>query len=159
MIPPRLNVSSYPALHFSLRRQTLSRKMSSPAFTTAAALTISPPRSSADTSAFARRPTFAVVLARPSLTMIQTSRGGGGKKPKSRTTKSKITTQKLGLNLPGQQIPQGFTEFSEKLNGRVTMVSFVAALAAEVLNPAHPTIVQQVGFVFAPVNQLLQGLL
>lgn len=84
--------------------------------------------------------------------MVQTPR-------KSKKVKPKIETQKLGLDLPGQQIPQGFTEYSEKLNGRVTVVSFVAVLAAEVLNPVHPTIVQQVAFVLPPINELLKNVL
>lgn len=71
----------------------------------------------------------------------------------------KVATQKFGIDLPGQQIPQGFTEYSEQLNGRVTMVSLVAAVAAEVLNPAHPTIVQQVGFVMSPINNFFQSIL
>lgn len=37
----------------------------------------------------------------------------------------------------------GFTLFSEQFNGRAAMIGFVAAVGAEVLNPLHPTVAQQ----------------
>lgn len=43
---------------------------------------------------------------------------------------------------------KGFTFYSEKWNGRLAMLGFVIALATEVINPAHPTIVQQVASLF-----------
>lgn len=38
----------------------------------------------------------------------------------------------------------GFNLANETLNGRAAMLGFVIALGTEILNPAHPTIVQQV---------------
>jgi hypothetical protein len=43
-----------------------------------------------------------------------------------------------------KKIPQGFTLFSEQLNGRAAMFGFILALATEVINPNHPGIVAQV---------------
>lgn len=53
---------------------------------------------------------------------------------------------------PDKSIPQGFTLFSEKLNGRMAMIGFVAALGAEILSPAHPTVVEQVSAVFTTIG-------
>jgi hypothetical protein len=54
-----------------------------------------------------------------------------------------------------KSIPQGFTLFSENLSGRTAMLGFVAALGAEILPPAHPTVVEQVGSVFTTVSNIL----
>jgi len=40
--------------------------------------------------------------------------------------------------------PDGWTPYAEVWNGRFAMVGFVLALATQILNPAHPTIAQQV---------------
>ncbi|GAB0497320.1 hypothetical protein MMPV_008652 [Pyropia vietnamensis] len=45
-------------------------------------------------------------------------------------------------NLPTK--PEGFTPNAEVWNGRFAMIGFVLALGTQVLNPAHPTIAQQV---------------
>lgn len=39
--------------------------------------------------------------------------------------------------------PEGFTPNAEVWNGRFAMIGFVLALGTQVLNPAHPTIAQQ----------------
>lgn len=52
--------------------------------------------------------------------------------------------------------PQGFTEFSETLSSRAAMVGFVAAFGAEILNPARPTIVQQITNIFTTVQNLIE---
>lgn len=51
-------------------------------------------------------------------------------------------------------IPQGFTLFSETLNGRAAMVGFFLALSTELINPQHPGIVAQVGSVFSTIQHL-----
>eukprot|EP00188_Purpureofilum_apyrenoidigerum_P000596 Plantae.Rhodophyta-Purpureofilum_apyrenoidigerum.ctg12704.p1 GENE.Plantae.Rhodophyta-Purpureofilum_apyrenoidigerum.ctg12704~~Plantae.Rhodophyta-Purpureofilum_apyrenoidigerum.ctg12704.p1 ORF type:complete len:101 (-),score=25.24 Plantae.Rhodophyta-Purpureofilum_apyrenoidigerum.ctg12704:89-391(-) len=43
---------------------------------------------------------------------------------------------------------QGFTFWSETWNGRFAMLGFVIAVATEVINPNHPTIVDQVKTLF-----------
>mmetsp|Transcript_11733 Transcript_11733/g.28615 ORF Transcript_11733/g.28615 Transcript_11733/m.28615 type:complete len:116 (+) Transcript_11733:423-770(+) len=40
--------------------------------------------------------------------------------------------------------PQGFTSYSEKVNGRMAMIGFVVGLMTEIINPAHPSILKQV---------------
>jgi hypothetical protein len=56
----------------------------------------------------------------------------------------------------GGQIPQGFTLFSERLNGQGAMIGIIAAFGAELLNPAHPTVVQQLHALFSGLAQALQ---
>lgn len=51
-------------------------------------------------------------------------------------------------------IPQGFTLFSETLNGRAAMVGFFLALSTELINPQHPGIIAQVGSIFSTVQHL-----
>lgn len=142
----------------------------SPAFAASAAIFPSTITSTSSRSAlFAPRPSAAAqpakrsrvaMMAKPPMpkTPMRTGPSKTGMDEKV-PLQGEVKTQKLGLDLPGQQVPQGFTEYSEQLNGRVTMVAFVAAVAAEVLNPAHPTIVQQVGSVMGPINQLLKSIL
>mmetsp|Transcript_12399 Transcript_12399/g.37839 ORF Transcript_12399/g.37839 Transcript_12399/m.37839 type:complete len:104 (+) Transcript_12399:374-685(+) len=43
---------------------------------------------------------------------------------------------------------QGFTWWSETWNGRMAMLGFVIAVGTEIINPTHPTIVQQVSALF-----------
>jgi len=45
-------------------------------------------------------------------------------------------------NLPTK--PEGWTPYAEVWNGRFAMIGFVLALGTQILNPAHPTIAQQV---------------
>jgi len=45
-------------------------------------------------------------------------------------------------NLPTK--PDGWTPYAEVWNGRFAMIGFVLALGTQILNPAHPTIAQQV---------------
>jgi len=40
--------------------------------------------------------------------------------------------------------PDGWTPYAEVWNGRFAMIGFVLALGTQILNPAHPTIAQQV---------------
>jgi len=42
----------------------------------------------------------------------------------------------------------GFVTFSEKLNGRIAMIAFVAIVLIELLDPSHPTISEIVGRFF-----------
>jgi hypothetical protein len=51
---------------------------------------------------------------------------------------------RMGISQEDKKIPQGFTLFSEQLNGRAAMFGFVLALATEIINPNHPGIVAQV---------------
>lgn len=55
----------------------------------------------------------------------------------------KIIVTKHDLEMEEKR--NGFTFYSEKWNGRMAMLGFVIALGTEVINPAHPTIVQQLG--------------
>mmetsp|Transcript_11754 Transcript_11754/g.29716 ORF Transcript_11754/g.29716 Transcript_11754/m.29716 type:complete len:128 (+) Transcript_11754:296-679(+) len=50
--------------------------------------------------------------------------------------------------------PQGFTEYAEKVNGRLAMMGFVIGLVTEVVNKTHPTIYDQMLTIF-PVTKLL----
>lgn len=47
-----------------------------------------------------------------------------------------------------KKLKPGFNPFNETLNGRLAMLGFVIALGTEIINPAHPTIVQQVTSLF-----------
>ena len=49
-----------------------------------------------------------------------------------------------------KKIPQGFTAFSEQLNGRAAMIGFVLALSTELITGKG--IVGQVGSIFEVVN-------
>jgi hypothetical protein len=52
------------------------------------------------------------------------------------------------------QIPQGFTLFSEQLNGRAAMFGFLLAIATEIINPNHPGIAAQVASVFEVIKNI-----
>mmetsp|Transcript_44383 Transcript_44383/g.172520 ORF Transcript_44383/g.172520 Transcript_44383/m.172520 type:complete len:97 (-) Transcript_44383:476-766(-) len=39
----------------------------------------------------------------------------------------------------------GWTFFSENWNGRIAMLGMIIAIGTEQINPAHPTIIQQLG--------------
>lgn len=54
-----------------------------------------------------------------------------------------------------KSIPQGFTFFSEKLNGRAAMIGFVLGLATELINPEHPGIVAQVESLFRGISHMI----
>ena len=56
-----------------------------------------------------------------------------------------MNAQKGGEKKPSDA---GFTAAAERLNGRAAMMGFIIAVATEVLNSDHPTIVQQVTSVF-----------
>ena len=47
-----------------------------------------------------------------------------------------------------EEVRRGFTFHSENWNGRAAMLGFMIMLATEVINPAHPTIIQQIGGLF-----------
>jgi hypothetical protein len=55
-----------------------------------------------------------------------------------------VAAIRMGVDGENKKIPQGFTLFSEQLNGRAAMFGFVLALATEIINPGHPGIVAQV---------------
>lgn len=65
--------------------------------------------------------------------------------PVSRRAASLVQTPRMVgedfENVPTK--PEGFTPNAEVWNGRFAMIGFVLALGTQVLNPAHPTIVQQ----------------
>ncbi|KAJ8901119.1 hypothetical protein NDN08_004979 [Rhodosorus marinus] len=65
-------------------------------------------------------------------------------------TMSKRTVVSMGIeDRLGPQDPKpGFNFLNEQLNGRLAMMGFVIGLSTEILNPAHPTIVQQVQSIF-----------
>ena len=68
-------------------------------------------------------------------------------RPPVRFTRSiaSMNAQKEGENKPSDA---GFTAAAERLNGRAAMMGFFIAVATELLNSDHPTIVQQVTSVF-----------
>jgi hypothetical protein len=47
-----------------------------------------------------------------------------------------------------KKIPQGFTGWSETVNGRAAMFGFAVALLTEIINPNHPGIIGQVSSLF-----------
>lgn len=58
------------------------------------------------------------------------------------------------MQLPNEEnkkIPQGFTGFSERLNGRAAMIGFVAAVGCELLRP-ELRIVDQISPLLGPLN-------
>ncbi|KAJ8901120.1 hypothetical protein NDN08_004980 [Rhodosorus marinus] len=64
---------------------------------------------------------------------------------KPAATMSKRTV--VSMSGKGSKEPKpkpGFNFFNERLNGRLAMVGFAIGLSTEILNPAHPTIPQQV---------------
>jgi hypothetical protein len=60
------------------------------------------------------------------------------------SARRQVATVHMGIGDQNKKIPQGFTLFSEQLNGRAAMFGFVLALATEIINPAHPGIIAQV---------------
>jgi hypothetical protein len=52
-------------------------------------------------------------------------------------------------------IPEGFTPFAEKLNGRMAMMGFFLAIATEIINPNHPGIIQQVSVVKDAITYII----
>lgn len=62
--------------------------------------------------------------------------------------RSVIAMKSNGENPKLPKLPQGFTPFSEELNGRVAMLGFILAIATELLNPEHPGIAAQIGSIF-----------
>uniref|UniRef100_A0A7S0BDY9 High light inducible protein n=1 Tax=Rhodosorus marinus TaxID=101924 RepID=A0A7S0BDY9_9RHOD len=67
---------------------------------------------------------------------------------KPATTISKRTVVSMGIENKTEKRKPGFNALNEQLNGRLAMMGFVIALATEIINPAHPTIVQQVSTLF-----------
>ncbi len=65
------------------------------------------------------------------------------------------TTMVVDEEKKSTKIPQGFTEYSELLNGRAAMIAILASWGAEILNPAHPTVVQQLQSIVQPILNLL----
>jgi hypothetical protein len=53
------------------------------------------------------------------------------------------------------KVPQGFTLFSEQLNGRAAMAGFFIALATEMINQDHPGIVAQVQSVATAISHII----
>eukprot|EP00189_Rhodosorus_marinus_P013260 CAMPEP_0184748130 /NCGR_PEP_ID=MMETSP0315-20130426/16301_1 /TAXON_ID=101924 /ORGANISM="Rhodosorus marinus, Strain UTEX LB 2760" /LENGTH=91 /DNA_ID=CAMNT_0027222667 /DNA_START=78 /DNA_END=350 /DNA_ORIENTATION=+ len=64
------------------------------------------------------------------------------------TTQSKRTVVSMGIEDKTGKTKPGFNALNEQLNGRLAMMGFVIGLSTEILNPAHPTIVQQVSSIF-----------
>jgi hypothetical protein len=95
----------------------------------------------------------AAVLARPSPSVAVSTFTSSSVKPTTvaaRAQRAGLVTM-VGEKKESTKIPQGFTQYSEQLNGRASMIAIIAALGAEVFNPAHPTIVQQVESVFTTI--------
>mmetsp|Transcript_41911 Transcript_41911/g.164263 ORF Transcript_41911/g.164263 Transcript_41911/m.164263 type:complete len:92 (+) Transcript_41911:289-564(+) len=61
---------------------------------------------------------------------------------------SKRTVVSMSSDKGSKQPKPGFTFFNEQLNGRLAMIGFAIGLSTEILNPAHPTIPQQVQGLF-----------
>ena len=86
-------------------------------------------------------------VARPTTTPLATS---------SFTSSRKVTvaqTRRASVRMvadDNKKIPQGFTAFSEQLNGRAAMIGFVLALSTELITGKG--IVGQVGSIFEVVN-------
>ena len=60
-----------------------------------------------------------------------------------------VGRRSLSMVLPNEEdrrIPQGFTAYSETLNGRAAMIGFVAALGAEIIRPDLRITDQIIGF-------------
>eukprot|EP00184_Porphyridium_aerugineum_P005679 CAMPEP_0184699636 /NCGR_PEP_ID=MMETSP0313-20130426/5839_1 /TAXON_ID=2792 /ORGANISM="Porphyridium aerugineum, Strain SAG 1380-2" /LENGTH=120 /DNA_ID=CAMNT_0027158755 /DNA_START=130 /DNA_END=492 /DNA_ORIENTATION=+ len=51
----------------------------------------------------------------------------------------------------------GFSEYAERVNGRMAMLGFVLALVTEVVAPSHPSLVQQI-FAMFPIEQALKAI-
>ncbi|KAJ8901123.1 hypothetical protein NDN08_004983 [Rhodosorus marinus] len=64
------------------------------------------------------------------------------------STTSKRTVVSMGIEDKTGKSKPGFNALNEQLNGRLAMMGFVIGLTTEVLNPNHPTIVQQVTSIF-----------
>mmetsp|Transcript_24210 Transcript_24210/g.34890 ORF Transcript_24210/g.34890 Transcript_24210/m.34890 type:complete len:92 (+) Transcript_24210:126-401(+) len=64
------------------------------------------------------------------------------------STLSGRTVVSMGLEDKTGKTKPGFNASNEQLNGRLAMMGFVIGLSTEILNPAHPTIVQQVQSIF-----------
>jgi hypothetical protein len=97
------------------------------------------------------------VLTRPTASLTTSSFTSSAAKPAAVVAKRQsAATVRMVVDKPeDKSIPQGFTLFSEKLNGRMAMLGFVAALGAEILSPAHPTVVEQVGSIFTTISNIL----
>ncbi|KAJ8901121.1 hypothetical protein NDN08_004981 [Rhodosorus marinus] len=68
------------------------------------------------------------------------------RRPASNT--SKRTVVSMGIEDRTGKSKPGFNALNEQLNGRLAMMGFIIGLSTEILNPAHPTIVQQVTSIF-----------
>mmetsp|Transcript_86 Transcript_86/g.201 ORF Transcript_86/g.201 Transcript_86/m.201 type:complete len:92 (-) Transcript_86:90-365(-) len=64
------------------------------------------------------------------------------------STTAKRTVVSMGIEDKTGKTKPGFNALNEQLNGRLAMMGFVIGLSTEILNPAHPTIVQQVTSLF-----------
>lgn len=94
-------------------------------------------------------------IARPSVALSTSSFSARPARPTHTVARKPAAVRMvapLNTDEPDKSIPQGFTLFSEKLNGRMAMIGFVAALGAEIFSPAHPTVVEQVSSVFTTVT-------
>lgn len=60
-----------------------------------------------------------------------------------RSTSPAVARRSVVMMAEDNKPKPGFNAFNETLNGRAAMLGFVIALGTEILNPAHPTIVQQ----------------
>mmetsp|Transcript_6878 Transcript_6878/g.16797 ORF Transcript_6878/g.16797 Transcript_6878/m.16797 type:complete len:128 (-) Transcript_6878:253-636(-) len=76
------------------------------------------------------------------------------KDPMVKPSFSAIEDNKKAMLDAEERGPQGFTEYAEKVNGRLAMMGFVIGLVTEVVNKTHPTIYDQMLTIF-PITKLL----
>mmetsp|Transcript_7121 Transcript_7121/g.15221 ORF Transcript_7121/g.15221 Transcript_7121/m.15221 type:complete len:117 (-) Transcript_7121:86-436(-) len=73
---------------------------------------------------------------------------------KERTTFASIEENKRIKQDAEETGPQGFTAYSEKVNGRLAMIGFTLALVTEAIAPSHPSLIKQL-FTLFPIDKLL----
>eukprot|EP00186_Timspurckia_oligopyrenoides_P001715 CAMPEP_0182442358 /NCGR_PEP_ID=MMETSP1172-20130603/1274_1 /TAXON_ID=708627 /ORGANISM="Timspurckia oligopyrenoides, Strain CCMP3278" /LENGTH=125 /DNA_ID=CAMNT_0024637157 /DNA_START=294 /DNA_END=671 /DNA_ORIENTATION=+ len=79
-----------------------------------------------------------------------------GRKLEEKTKFESIEANKAALNKAIEASDgeiQGFTLYSEKVNGRMAMIGFTLALVTEIIAPSHPSLITQI-FALFPINKL-----
>jgi hypothetical protein len=93
-----------------------------------------------------------VVLVRPTTSLTASTFTPTCTRPQVAVAKLAAVRMALPPSEDGKhKVPEGFTMFSEQLNGRFAMIGFVALLGAEILSPAHPNLIQQIGSIFPSI--------
>mmetsp|Transcript_19603 Transcript_19603/g.19699 ORF Transcript_19603/g.19699 Transcript_19603/m.19699 type:complete len:126 (+) Transcript_19603:3-380(+) len=79
-----------------------------------------------------------------------------GRKLEENTKFESIESNKAALNEAIEEADgqlQGFTPYSEMVNGRMAMIGFTLALVTEIIAPSHPSLITQL-FTMFPINKI-----